>query len=255
MKWFFMQCDALITPSQMIADIIWDHTCFLPRVISNGVDLDLFSPAATHSIESQKLSGKYHFCSNRPVILYVGRIDPAKKVDLVLQAFAKVVREVDAQLLIVGDETQRDEIIQLSRSLDAHQHCSFPGFVPKEDDLPGIYRLGSVFVTVSEIEIQSSVVLEAAASGLPVVTVQVSSMPEFVIEGENGYLVAPGDIPALAERLICLVKNQKKSKMMGQAGRIIAEAHSNQGFLQEHEQLYGSLLHLSNRELKEKTAV
>jgi hypothetical protein len=43
--------------------------------------------------------------------------------------------------------------------------------------------------------------------------------------------------------------------MMGQAGRIIAETHSNQRFLQEHEQLYGSLLHLSNRELKEKTVV
>ena len=136
-------------------------------------------------------------------------------MDLVIHAAAKVMQEVDAQLFIVGDGKQREELIQLSQSLGIYQNCRFPGFISKHGDLPGIYRLARVFVTASEIEILSSVVMEAAASGLPVVTVQASSMPEFVIDGDSGYLVPPEDIDLMAERLILLVKDHEKIKKNG----------------------------------------
>jgi glycosyltransferase involved in cell wall biosynthesis len=240
-KWFLKQCDALITPSQMIADIVSANTDCCPEVISNGIDLRLFSPSATHRNESEELCNKYHLCSERPIILYVGRIDVDKKVELIVYAAAKIMRAVDAQLVIVGDGKEREKVKRLSLSLGIYQDCCFPGFVPKSGDLPGIYRLATVFVTASEIEVQSSVVLEGAASGLPVITVQASSMPEFVIDGESGYLVSPGDVNAISERLISLLSNQTKAKMMGQAGRVMAEKHSNERSQQAHEQLYESL--------------
>ena len=254
-KWFFKQCDALITPSKMIADIIWEHTCFLPQVISNGVDLDLFSPIATYPHESRELCKKYHLCPDKPVILYVGRIDPDKNVDLVVQAASKVMKAVEAQLLIVGDGTQKDELIQLSKSLDIYQNCCFPGFISKYGDLPGIYRLASVFVTASEIEIQSSVVMEAASSGLPVITVNASSMPEFVLDQESGYLLPPGDIKKLADRMVSLIKNPSKAKKMGLAARRVAELHSNRRFIQEHEQLYDSAVQFHRTRFTEKILV
>jgi glycosyltransferase involved in cell wall biosynthesis len=104
--------------------------------------------------------------------------------------------------------------------------------------------MARVFVTASEIEIQSSVVMEAAASGLPVITVRASSMSEFVIDGNSGYLVPPGDVGQMAERIIPLLKDPKKSREMGQSGRMIAEAHSNEHFLEEHEQLYKAVLQI-----------
>jgi len=243
-KWFLDQCDALITPSQMIADIVNAETGLLPKAISNGVDLDLFTPHSDNPNEASELREKYKLHPGHPVILYVGRIDPDKRVDLVVHAVAKVMRAVEAQLFVVGDGIQREELIRLSQSLGINQNCCFPGFVSKNGDLPGIYRLASVFVTASEIEIQSSVVLEAAASGLPVVTVKASSMQEFVNAGESGYLTPPGDINALAERLITLVKDQDKARRMGQAARKVAELHSNQRFVQEHEQLYQSIVQM-----------
>ncbi len=254
-EWFMQQCNGLVTPSRMIADIIEKNTGFGPQVISNGVDLDLFSPYSDYPNEPQELCEKYDLCPDHPVILYVGRIDPDKKVDLVIRAAATVMQKMDIQLFIVGDGKQREELIELSQSMKIHQNCSFPGFISKHDDLPGIYRLASVFVTASEIEIQSSVVMEAAASGLPVVTVQASSMPEFVIDGESGYLVYPEDIDSLAGRMISLLKSPREGERMGEAGRKIAETHSNERFLQEHERFYESILQKSNSDLVEKVLV
>ena len=243
-QWFMQQCDGLITPSQKIATIVQSHTGFLPKVISNGVDLDLFSSKTDNPNESKELCKKYDLCPDLPVILYVGRVDTDKKVDLVIHAADKVMQKVNAHLFIVGDGKQRQELIQLSKTLGIDQYCRFPGFISKHDDLPGIYRMARVFVTASEIEIQSSVVLEAAASGLPVITVRASSMPEFVIDGNSGYLVSPGDFDQMAERIIPLIKDHRKSRKMGQSGRIIVEAHSNERFLEEHEQLYEAVLHI-----------
>ncbi len=61
------------------------------------------------------------------------------------------------------------------------------------------------------------------------------------LAGESGYLVSPGDVNAISERLNSLLSNQTKAKMMGQAGRVMAEKHSNERSQQAHEQLYESL--------------
>jgi glycosyltransferase involved in cell wall biosynthesis len=246
-QWFIQQCEGLVTPSQMIAEIVETNTDFLPQVISNGVDLDLFSPLLNHQ-EAQELCKKYGLCPDHPVLLYVGRIDKDKRVDLVIRAAARVIQEIDVQLFIVGDGKQKDELIQLSHTLGIDKNCFFPGYISKHDDLPGVYRMASVFITASEIEVQSSVVLEAAASGLPVVTVRASSMPELVIDGENGYLVQPGDIDGMADRLVSLVKDPIRTKRMGHAAREKVERHSNERFIIEHEQLYKSVLREKGRE-------
>ena len=77
-------------------------------------------------------------------------------------------------------------------------------------------------------------------------------MTEFVIDGETGYLVPPEDTKLMAARLISLVKDHRKSVNMGQVGRIIAETHTNQRFLQQHEALYESILHISKYSRKEE---
>jgi glycosyltransferase involved in cell wall biosynthesis len=149
---------------------------------------------------------------------------------------------VDAQLLIVGDGRQRAAVERLCASLGIAGQTRFTGYVPVAGDLPGLYRLASVFVTASEVEIQSSVVMEAAAAGLPVVAVRASSMPEFVEDGRNGYLVPPRDVDALGERLAFLVDNPDHARALGRAGRALAEAHSPERTLEAHERVYRELV-------------
>jgi glycosyltransferase involved in cell wall biosynthesis len=237
-QWFMQQCHGIITPSQKIAEIVGENSGFYPEVISNGVDLELFTPLKRKDKEVDSLCEKYNLCPDDPVILYVGRIDPDKRVDLVIKAAARVMQEAKVQLFVVGDGTQREELIQMSRSLGIQEKCCFPGFISKYEDLPGIYRLATVFATASEIEIQSSVVMEAAASGLPVVTVNASSMSEFVLDEKSGFLVPPGDLALLAKKLLHLVQNRSLANSMSRTARELAETHSHEQFLNKHENIY-----------------
>src|SRR6185503_12603411 len=152
-NWLYRHFDSVITPSRTIADLVATHTHFRPQPLSNGVDTDLFNPAPSSAHESAALRRKYDLHPELPIILYVGRVDMDKRVDLVLQAVARALRSIPAQLLVVGDGRQLNAIIQLSGALGIRAQCHFPGFVSRQGDLPGLYRAASVFVTSSEVEI------------------------------------------------------------------------------------------------------
>lgn len=240
---FVPQCAATISPSQMIADIVRTNIGLRPTPLTNGVELLRFSPHSADNDERARLLRKYELDPAVPLLLHVGRIDADKRVDLVLRAVAKVVQTTPAQLLIAGDGTQRAAMERLSQTLGIRAACRFPGFVEAGGDLPGLYRLAEVFVTASEVEIQSSVVLEAAASGVPVVTVRASSMAEFVEDGVTGYLVEPRDVARLADRLLTVLQQPPDHRQaMRQAALALARQHSIQSALTAHEQFYKRLV-------------
>jgi glycosyltransferase involved in cell wall biosynthesis len=110
-----------------------------------------------------------------------------------------------------------------------------------QEGLPEIYRLASLFVTASEIETQSIVLLEAIASGLPIVAVRASSIPEIVYDGVNGYLAEPGDIHTLSKAIRGLLVNPVKAKLMGTASHALAVRHKFQYTIDEYEGIYRQL--------------
>lgn len=238
-RWLAQQVDRLITPSRTIADIVRAQGVGQPVTISNGVDLERFTPTPTASDEGERLRRQYNLHPTLPIILHVGRLDADKRVDLALQAAALALKAVPAQVLLVGDGTQRAALEQQAAEWGIAASTRFTGYLT--DDLPGLYRLASVFITASEVEIQSSVALEAAASGLPVVAVRASSMPEFVMEGRTGYLASPQAVRALAERLVYLLQQPEHARQLGAAGRTLTEQHSPAHTLDAHERLYREL--------------
>ncbi len=237
-RWWMKQCQATVTPSATIAALVEAETGCRPLAITNGVDSRRFNPQPAAPGERERLLEQYGLRPDLPIILYAGRIDADKQVDLVVQAAARAMRLAPAQLLVAGDGKERAAVTALAERLGIAAVSRFCGFVSLTGDLPGLYRLASVFATASEIEIQSSVVLEAAASGLPAVVVRASSMPEFVEDGVSGYLVAPRDAEAMAARLAELLRDPARARAMGQAGRRLAEAHSAEASVQAHERLY-----------------
>ncbi len=239
--WLYRRFQLIVTPSQIIADLVAQHTQARPKAISNGVDTFRFNPNPAWAGEPAALRDKYGLDPQLPIILYAGRVDADKRVELVVQAAALALPKTQAQLLIVGDGKRLNAVKQLAERLGIQWQSHFAGFVPVTEDLPGLYRLASVFVTASEVEIQSSVVLEAAATGLPVVTVNASSMPEFVRDGLTGYLVPPRDIAALADRIIGVLQDPARAQAMGRAALEVAQAHSHEGAVMEHIRLYESL--------------
>ena len=240
-KWLKHRCEALVVPSNTIAMIAAEHIDHQPKVISNGVDLERFHPQPIFPRERETLVQQYGLVPHLPVILSVGRIDPDKRIDVAIRASSRAMQAVDAQLLVVGSGLQREAMMRLSEELGIRERTHFPGFISVDGDLPGVFRLASVFVSASEIEVQSSTTLEAAATGLPVVSVRATSMPEIVQDGVTGYLVPPGDIDAMANRLVSLLRQPEQAVTLGMAGRALAQKHSLGATFEAHESLYRSL--------------
>jgi glycosyltransferase involved in cell wall biosynthesis len=237
--WLCRQFHIVIAPTQTIAEVIREHTGHVPYTISNGMDLEAFHPQPAAPDEHQTLCAKYGLDPRLPIILHVGQLNVQKRVDMVVRAVAQVMQNTNAQLLVIGDGKQRKALIRLAHRLGIHRRSVFAGYVSTADDLSAIYRLASVFVTASEIETQGLVLLEAMASGLPVVAVRATCIPEIVHDGINGYLAPIKDVNTLALRIEQVLRNPRD---MGKAARAIAQGHTFAATLRKHEALYTGLL-------------
>jgi len=155
-----------------------------------------------------------------------------------MRAAALAMQRVEAQLLVVGDGNARRSLERLSRKLGIEARTAFSGFVSRDGDLPGLYRLGRVFVLASRIEAEGIVVLEAAASGLPIVAVRATSMVELIEGPACGFLVEPSDLTAMADRLVSILLDKDVQDRLGRAARSMATQHTLQRSVELHEALY-----------------
>lgn len=240
-RWSLRKFTTLVTPSQTIAGIIGSTTGIASQTISYGIDLRTFRPPLS-SDEETAMRIKLNLPLSVPVILHVGRLDTDKRVDQVIKAAALSMQKTDAHLLVVGDGRQKAALMKLCKSLGIEKRCHFPGYVSAQEGLPDIYRLANLFVTASEIETQGIVLLEAAASGLPIVAVRATCIPEIVHDRENGYLTEPNDNVALGNAITDLLMNFDKARKMGQAGRRLITEHNIQTTLDSYEHLYTDLI-------------
>jgi glycosyltransferase involved in cell wall biosynthesis len=152
------------------------------------------------------------------------------------------MRDTNAHLLIVGDGTQKAALMHLCETLNMADRVCFTGYISVTDGLPEIYRMAHLFVMASELETQGIVLLEAAASGLPIVAARATCTPEIVHNGVNGFLVEPDDLESFSDGIRCLLNDPQKAKAMGQSGSILAQEHEIQHSLELHELLYSRLI-------------
>lgn len=237
--WLVQQFTAVTVPTATIAQIVQEHTGFRPAPIPNGLDLHKFNRQTAVPDEQEKLRQRYGLAPHTPVVLHVGRLDKDKRVDLVLRAFAQV--QADAQLLVVGDGRCRQSLIQLSQQLGIAQRTVFPGYVGADGDLPGLYRLSTIFVTASEVETFALVAHEAMACGLPLVAVAAACLPEMIEHGVHGYLASPGHYADLAAHITWLLQHPGEAAQMGQSCRQRAVKYGLEQVVYQYEQLYGEV--------------
>jgi 1,2-diacylglycerol 3-alpha-glucosyltransferase len=128
--WIARLCDCVVAPTPPVADIIRSRTAACPEIIPCGIDTQRFSPVPASPDEQAMLRTKYGLDPGLPVVLFVGRIDADKRVDQVVRAAAGVVRPGHAQLLIVGDGSRKQGVIELCRSLGIHDWIVFPRIHP-----------------------------------------------------------------------------------------------------------------------------
>lgn len=252
-RWLSRNFTSLIVPTQTISTLIFEMTGLKTNAISNGLDLQTFYPPLRSGIQTAARQ-KWNLPPDVPLLLYAGRLDKDKSVDNVIRAAAPVLHRSEAHLVIVGDGRQKNQLVNLCKELGVSQQVHFTGFISKDQGLPEIYRLASLFVMASEIETQGIVLLEAAASGLPIVAVNATCIPEIVCDRENGLLVNPGDISDMSRAIVCILNNPSMAKAMGRASRKLVKVHNHQRTYWEYEKLYRRMirqmrLHLASEDL------
>ena len=232
---------SVISTTKTTADVVTRMTGVQAKTISCGINMQTFRPPLPSDPETATRT-RLGLPSDVPVILHVGRLDTEKRVERVVHAAAQAMGRSNAHLLIVGDGREKAALIKLSRSLGIADRVHFPGFVSVENGLPEIYRVADLFVMASEVESQGIVLLEAAASGLPIVAVDATSISEVVHDGVNGYLTNPGDVQSFGEAIADLLQAPERSKQMGEESRGLAEKYDIRHTRDQHEQFYGKLI-------------
>jgi glycosyltransferase involved in cell wall biosynthesis len=206
------------------------------EVIENGIDLARYNPAA----DRPGLRRRLGLDPARRYVANVARCHPVKDQAMLLNAFAQVAGTCpDVDLLIVGDGPLRPDLERLAGRLGLAGRVLFLGV---RSDVPDILQAADVFALTSVSEAASLTLLEAMASGLPVVVTAVGGNPEIVREGHEGLLVPRGDAPAAATALLRLLDGPAAAAALGAAGRArVAERYRLDQTIAAYERLYRRL--------------
>ncbi len=186
------------------------------RIIPGGVRLSLF-PAKKSQAELDVLRKKYSLASGS-IVLFTGRLISEKGIEYIVKAANKI----HGQLVIVGDGPQKKVIEEIMRK-NSLTNVFMLGFVD-HDNLINLYYLADVFLSLSFLdEPVPTVIFEAMAAGLPVVTTRRGGIPSAVKDGYNGFFVRPRNIADIATKVNSLLAAPILRKRMGERSREIVK--------------------------------
>lgn len=207
------------------------------KVINNGINPEEFLLGIDVNLKKKSLG----LNPEEKIIGVVGRLCEVKNHRLLIRAFAEVRKYINnAKLLIVGDGGLRNELENFSKELTLGDDILFLG---ERSDIPELMGIFDLFALSSDLEASNLAVLEAMASGLPVVATNVGGNPELVVDGETGILVQRGDDKKFASAVIRILQNPELKKQMGFSGRQrVIERFTFNRMMEEYIALYESLL-------------
>jgi glycosyltransferase involved in cell wall biosynthesis len=173
------------------------------QIIPNGVDLQRFLPAARQW--------------DPPHLLFTGRLVYQKGLDLLLAALGNL-KEIPWELSIAGDGPQKQPLETLAKGLGIENRVHFLGWLDRKDLIP-LYQDANLFVFPSRHEGMPNAILEAMASGLPVIATQIAGNEELVSPGVTGILASSEDSAGLQSALSALLVDPQVRQQMGAAAR------------------------------------
>lgn len=241
--------DRYITVSQDFKRYLIDKVHVRPdriTTICNGVDTAKFFPAEHPLQDKPQDLAPHGFIGPESVVVgSVGRLQPVKDQATLIRAFAHLAHSSAAikakvRLVIVGDGPLRDALTRLVDDLDIGRITWFAG---DRQDVSQVLRLFDVFVLPSLAEGISNTILEAMASGLPIIATQVGGNAELVQDGLNGRLIPSADGPKLVQVLADYLNQPALRRAHGTASRrLVIEKFSLNSMLEAYQTEYETVL-------------
>jgi D-inositol-3-phosphate glycosyltransferase len=217
------------------------------HVISPGVDVERF-----HPIPAAHAKQRIEICPDNRMILFVGRIEPLKGIDHLLQAIARVVerqpelREGLCVPIIGGAVDRIHENDEMARLRDLREALGIGDVVTflgskNQDTLQYYYAAAEMVVMPSDYESFGMVALEAMACGTPVIASDVGGLAFLVKDGRTGYRVPAGDTEALADRIAHLLTDELSRRRIGQRAACWAESYAWPNIANQIEEVYAEV--------------
>ena len=224
----FKQAQVLTAPTpRAVAILEQDAKLYGGLAVSCGVDTAVYATSAA--------AAKPH---DVPVILYVGRLDPEKKINELIEAVAELPGDLPYRVEIIGDGIEHVHLQKLATSKGlGPDKVKFFGFI-SEADLVEAYGRCDIFCMPGIAELQSLVTLEAMSAGKPVVAANAMALPHLVHPNDNGWLYTPGDISELRGYLEKLLSDPEERHRMGVESQRIVAKHGVDFTLDKYETLY-----------------
>jgi glycosyltransferase involved in cell wall biosynthesis len=230
--WFYDQLNMILVPSESTERELTGKGIDPKkiRLFPRGVDTERFHP----SRRNEKFLKERFNAGDGPKVLYVGRISKEKDLHVLARAFIDLTLTIeDVELVIVGDGPYLNEL----KDLLAGSPCIFTGFL-EGDELSTIYASCDLFAFPSATDTFGNVVLEAQASGLPVIVTNSGGPHENMTPNKTGLVVPAGEAETLLGALKFLLSDPARLKEMGKAARLSMENRSYEGAFDETWQLY-----------------
>ena len=231
------RADVIISPSEYYID----ESRFLGKyrdkivVIPNGINIEEFD------IPYSKEECKRKFGLNgKKVVLFVATLYPLKGPHILLKTIPKVIKEHKDTIFVFAGGGDINKYKKLSEEIGVQKYVRFTGYVDEEK--PFYYRAADVFVLPSYEEMFPIVLLEASASGLPMIVSDLDTLKCIVEEGYNGFFTKRGDENDLAETIIYLLENEEVRERMGKNARKKVEDYSWEKIAEETEKAYSDII-------------
>ena len=224
----------IVVPSPKFYRLLLEQKVKRPiHVIPNGIDLSNFKAVKNPGSFRSKLG----VGPDAPILLSVGRVDPEKRLDFLIDAFDRIAdRLPEAHLVFAGDGGARKKLQEHAAAVKSSSRIHFLGMVDRTE-LPVILHDATVFLSASTTEVHPISVIEAIASGLPLVAVQDEAFEGMIVENENGHQT-PLDVTAYSETLLSLLNDPDRLKRYGKRSMELSEKYSIEGQVRALETLY-----------------
>jgi 1,2-diacylglycerol 3-alpha-glucosyltransferase len=226
---FYNKVDMVIAPSMAMRAELIGHKITKPiTAVSNGIDTAKFRPKKRNSKNIK--------------ILHVGRISYEKNIQVILEAFGQALKkDKTLQFTIAGGGPDLEKLKELSKKQGLSASVEFTGPIPHEK-IDKIYSDHDIFLTASTIETEGLVILEAMATGMPVIGVDALAIPEIIKQGYNGYVAKPYNSKEISRYLLKLSGSGELRERFGAKSVEISKDYDLNKSIYKIENIYMDLL-------------
>lgn len=231
------RCSALIVPTEKVKKELISYGVKKPIfIVPNGLDIKKFSV-----LNSNYLRKRFGLSRQDKILLCVGRLGKEKSIDFLIKSFLLVSKtQKNAKLVIVGEGAEKENLVKLAQELGLSSKILFTGTIDY-DDLPKVYKDADLFVFASTTETQGMVILEAMASGLPILAVKDDAVGE-IIGGQNNGILAEKNEAEFARQAVKLLENKKLRDKLSKNAKKQVKKFSVEKVVGDLEKVYQKML-------------